>query len=195
MKEKSEIPLPVKLLIMKLGKTILYIATTLDGYVAGPHDEIDWLDRYTTVEYGFKEFLAGVGAIIMGRRSYDIGVKQKWFTQFDYGAPMFVISHERPASLSKDADFSFVTQGVEAAHMQAKAKAGDKNVWVFGGANVAQQCMQLVLVDEISIGVVPTILGDGKRLFDKVSKHIELTLIRTKRYEGDLVELTYKVNR
>jgi len=65
------------------GKTILYIATSFDGYVAGPSDEVDWMDRYKNVEYGFNDFLSGVGAIIMGRRSYDIGVEQSWFSEFD----------------------------------------------------------------------------------------------------------------
>ena len=58
-----------------MSKTILYIATSFDGYVAGPNDEVDWMDRYANVEYGFEDFLNGVGAIIMGRRSYDIGVR------------------------------------------------------------------------------------------------------------------------
>jgi dihydrofolate reductase len=62
------------------GKTILYIAISLDGYVAEPNDEIEWLNRYSNVDFGLKEFLSRSGAIIMGRRYYDIGIEQKWFT-------------------------------------------------------------------------------------------------------------------
>ena len=75
-----------------MGKTLLYIATSLDRYVAGPNDEVEWLNRYNNVDFGLKEFLSRVGAIIMGRRSYDIGVEQKWFSRFNYGAPIFVVS-------------------------------------------------------------------------------------------------------
>ena len=176
------------------AKTILYIATSLDGYIAGPNDEVEWLNRYNNVDFGLKEFLSRVGAIIMGRRSYDIGIEQKWFSQYNYGVPIFVISHQQLVSINKDAEFIFVTKGIETAHRQAKSKAEDKNVWIFGGANIAQQYLQLDLIDEISIGIAPTLLGRGKRLFDNIDKHIELTLIKTKRYEGDLVELNYKIN-
>ena len=177
----------------KMGKTLLYLATSLDGYIAGPDDEIDWLDRYSNVDYGFKEFLTGIGAIVMGRRSYDIGVEQKYFSQFDFGVPIFVVSHDEPALINKDAVFIFVTQGIETAHRQAKSKAEEKNVWVFGGANIAQQYLQLGLIDEINIGVTPTILGSGIRLFDNIGKRIELTLIKTKQYDKDLVELDYRI--
>jgi dihydrofolate reductase len=174
-------------------KTVLYIATSLDGYIAGQNDEIGWLDRYSNVDFGLKEFLSRVGAIIMGRRSYDIGVEQKWFSRFNYGVPIFVVSHEQPVSINKDAEFIFVTEGIEAAHRQAKSKAGDKNVWIFGGANIAQQYLKLGLIDEISIGITPTLLGSGKQLFDNIGKYTELTLIKTKQYE-DLVELNYRIN-
>lgn len=176
------------------GKTILYIATSLEGYVAGPNDEIEWLNRYSNVDFGLKEFLSRVGAIIMGRRSYDIGVEQKWFNQLNYGVPIFVVSHDQPVSINKDAEFIFATEGIETAYRKAKSKAGDKNVWIFGGANIAQQYLQWDLIDEISIGMAPTLLGSGKRLFDNTDKYIELTLIKTKRYEEDLVELNYKIN-
>jgi dihydrofolate reductase len=175
------------------GKTILYIATSLDGYVAGPNDEIEWLNRYSNVDFGLKEFLSRVGAIIMGRRSYDMGVELKWFSQFNYEVPIFVVSHDQPVLINKDAEFIFVTNGIETAHSQAKSKAGDKNVWIFGGANIAQQYLKLGLIDEISIGITPTLLGSGKRLFDNIGKYIELALIKTKRYEGDLVELNYRI--
>ena len=176
-----------------MAKTLLYITTSLDGYVAGPNDEVEWLNRYNNVDFGLKEFLSRVGAIIMGRRSYDIGVEQKWFSQFNYGVPIFVVSHDQPVSINKDAEFIFLTEGIEAAHRQAKSKTGDKNVWIFGGANIAQQYLKLGLIDEISIGITPTLLGSGKRLFDNISKYTELTLIKTKQYEEDLVELDYRI--
>jgi len=87
-----------------------------------------------------------------------------------------------------------VTSGIETAYRQAKSKAGDKNIWTFGGANIAQQYLQLGLIDEISIGIAPTILGSGKRLFANVDEYREIILIKTKRYEEDLVELNYHIN-
>ena len=118
------------------GKTILYIATSLDGYIAGPNDEIEWLNRYSNVDFGLKEFLSEVGAIIMGRRSYDMGVELKWFSQFNYGVPIFVISHDQSVPINKDVELIIVTKGIETAHSQAKSKARDKNVWIYGGATI-----------------------------------------------------------
>jgi dihydrofolate reductase len=111
-----------------MAKTLLYIATSLDGYVAGPNDEVEWLNRYNNVDFGLEEFLSRVGAIIMGRRSYDMGVELKWFSQFNYGVPIFVVSHDQPTSINKDAEFIFVTDGIETAHRKAKSKARDKNL-------------------------------------------------------------------
>jgi dihydrofolate reductase len=55
----------------------------------------------------------------MGRRSYDIGVEKKWFAQYDYGPPIFVVSHDKPISINKDAEFIFVTEGIEIAQWKA----------------------------------------------------------------------------
>ena len=107
---------------------------------------------------------------------------------------LLLSSHDQPVSINKYTEVIFVTEGIEAAHRQAKSKAGNKNVWIFGGANIAQQYLKLGLIDEISIGITPTLLGSGKRLFDNIGKYTELTLIKTKQYEEDLVELNYRIN-
>ena len=88
-----------------------------------------------------------------------------------------------------------VTEGIKAAHKLAAAKAGNKNIWIFGGANIAQQYAQAGLLDEIFIGLVPSILGDGKRLFEKVGKRVELQLLDAKKFDEDLVLLSYGVNK
>jgi dihydrofolate reductase len=175
------------------GQTILYIATSVDGFVAGSRDEVDWMDRYESVEYGFNDFLRSVGAIIMGRRSYDVGVDQNWFSEFDYGSPIIVVSTNTPDSISGDADFTFVTDGIEAAHEQARLKASGKNIWIFGGASIAQQYARAGLLDEIYVGIVPLILGDGKRLFEEVGKRIPLRLLDANRFDQGLVLHHYAV--
>ena len=177
-----------------MGKTILYIATSFDGYVAGPDDETEWMDPYGAVEYGYQDFLNTVGAIITGRRSYDIGVEKGWFSQFNYGSPFIVVSNDVPAKIAKDARFVFVTEGIVAAHVRAKAMAGDKNVYIYGGANLAVQYLQAGLIDEMTIGLIPVILGDGKRLFERVGKRIELELLDSRTYEKSLVMLRYSVS-
>jgi dihydrofolate reductase len=177
-----------------MGKTVLYLGISFDGCVAGPHDETDWMDPYADVEYGFNDFLDTVGSIIMGRRSYDVGVEKGWFSQFDYGSPMIVVSREMPATVSGDADFTFVTEGIEAAHGRAKEMAGDRDIYIFGGANLAARYLQAGLIDEITVGLVPIILGDGIRLFEGVDRRIELKLLDVRKADKDLVMLSYSVS-
>jgi dihydrofolate reductase len=177
-----------------MGKTALYLGISFDGYVAGPHDETDWMDPYGDVEYGFSAFLDTVGAIIMGRRSYDVGIEKGWFRQFDYRSPIVVVSREMPATVSGDADFTFVTEGLEAAHIRAKEIADDKNVYIFGGASLATQYLQVGLIDEITVGLVPIILGDGIRLFERVDRRVELRLLDVRKADKDLVMLSYSVS-
>jgi dihydrofolate reductase len=177
-----------------MGKTVLYMGISFDGYVAGPHDETDWMDPYAEVEYGFDDFLDTVGAIIMGHRSYDVGVEKGWFSQFDYRSPFVVVSREVPATVSSDADFTFVTDGIEAAHSHAKEMAGDKNIYVYGGADLAVQCLQAGLIDEMTMGLVPIILGDGRRLFERVDRPIELRLLDVRKADRDLVVVSYAVS-
>jgi dihydrofolate reductase len=178
-----------------MGKTILYIGISFDGYVAGPNDETDWMDPYGEVEYGFEGFLNTVGAIIMGHRSYEIGLERGWFSQFDYGSPIIVVAREVPSEVSQDANFTFVTEGTEAALARAKEIAGDKNIYIHGGANLAVQYLRAGLIDEMTVGVMPIILGDGIRLFEKVDKRIDLKLLDNQSYDKSLVMLRYSVSK
>ena len=108
--------------------------------------------------------------------------------------PVFVISHDIPEELPKGATpFTFVTNGIESALTQAKAAAGDKNVYVVGGANIAQQCIKAGLLDEIQLHLVPVLLGDSIRLFDHLSTEpIELESTRVIQGAG-VTHLTFRV--
>jgi dihydrofolate reductase len=72
--------------------------------------------------------------------------------------------------------------------------AGNKDIYVFGGANLATQYLQAGLIDEMTMGFVPIILGDGRRLFEKVDKRIQLKLLDVRRADKDLVMLSYSVS-
>lgn len=177
-----------------MGKVILHLAVSLDGYIAGAHDELDWLDPFVTGDYGFSEFIGNVGAIIMGRRSYDIGVEQDWFKDDTYGpSPMFVISKDVPEKISTDAEFHFVPD-IKSAYEKAQAAAGHKNIYLFGGASVFQQFLNAGLVDGINLAIVATILGKGIRLFDNLEdKRITLKQAKVVEYPEGLTCINYRV--
>ncbi len=175
--------------LMQMTKTILYIATSLDGFVAGKNDDISWLFPYNDVDYGFDEFFSHIGAIIQGRRSYEIEVQHGWETPRP--VPTFVLSHEIPEKKTpKRSDVVFTHEDIAEVLKKAK-KLTDKHIWIEGGANVAQQFLRRELIDEIVLSFVPVILGDGVRLFDNIEKQIDLSLIDIKRFDKGLVQLIY----
>src|SRR5919106_230195 len=151
------------------------MAMSLDGFIAGPNDEDHGLHDYffspagptkEVIEEGFRT----TGTIIMGRRSYEVGAAQDGFEDNPYQVPTFILTHHLPEQVAKGAEsFVFVTDRIEGALEQAKVAAGDRYVVVGGGANIAQQYLNAGLLDEIQIHLIPTLLGQGIRLFDHLS--------------------------
>jgi dihydrofolate reductase len=161
------------------------LSMSLDGFVAGPNDEIDPLHDWLfsgehETRFGFgklsKESLpvmeagiADLGAVVVGRNTYE--ASGRWDGKPLFGAPTFVVTHSPP---TEDAgEFTFVTEGVEAAIELARPAAGGKDVAVMG-AIVPQQAIRAGLVDEFVIHLIPVLLGEGKRLFDHLGGRVDL---------------------
>jgi dihydrofolate reductase len=137
-----------------------------------------------------EESMANIGATIMGRNMFG-GHPGPWNTQQPWNGwwgdnppfhhPVFVITHHQRAPLHMDGEttFTFVNQGIHAALELAQRAAGNKDIALGGGANVAQQYLAAGLVDEMEINLVPVLLGRGERLFDTVDDLHGLTLVRT----------------
>ena len=128
-----------------------------------------------------KESIRRTGAVVMGRRAYDIALGD--FTGYEYQVPIFVLTHRPPEKAAKGENdrlsFIFVTDGIASAIARAKAAAGDKDVTVVGGAQTAQACLQAGLLDEIEISFMPLLLGEGLRLFEHLGPQpIELETIK-----------------
>jgi len=124
-----------------------------------------------------KESLCSTGAVVMGRRMFsggagpwkdDPNADGWWGDDPPFGVPVFILTHHarEPVLKQNGTTYTFVTEGVEAALAQARAAAGDRNVQVSGGADVAQQYLREGLMDEVQIHIAPLLLGDGVRLFD-----------------------------
>jgi dihydrofolate reductase len=120
---------------------------------------------------------SATGAVIAGRRTYDTSVPW-WGADGPTGParlPVFVVTHNVPKEIPERSVYTFVTDGIERALQEAKTAAGDKNVTVMGGAQIAQQFIKAGLVDEISVHLVPVVFGSGTRLFEHIgSQHIQL---------------------
>lgn len=193
------------------------LSTSLDGFIAGADDSSElplgiggdrlfqWFrDGDTPSRYYpsfrmsavsaavFDEIAGSHGAAIAGRRTYDIA--DAWGGSGPLpGAPLFVVTHRVPDWVPKgDPPYTFVTEGIESAVEQARAAAGGKGVSLMG-ANVVQQCLRAGLLDEITIHLVPVVLGRGVRLLDglELGRH-EFDLLRVVDAPG-VTHLTYRV--
>ncbi|HCI81795.1 MAG TPA: riboflavin biosynthesis protein RibD [Ktedonobacter sp.] len=153
-----------------MANVIVGATLSLDGFMNDRNGSIDRLysdfEALRSTEM-LQEEIRTTGAVVMGRHSYDMA--QGNLTGYEYQVPIFVLTHHVPHTEIKGVNDSltvtFVTDGIEHAIEQAKAAAGNKQVTVVGGANTAQQCLRAGLVDEIHIGIVPVLLGEGLRFF------------------------------
>jgi dihydrofolate reductase len=121
----------------------------------------------------------------MGRHAYNMGEGD--FTDYEYQVPIFVLTHTVPEKGTRGENdhltLTFVTSGVEKVIEQATTAAGNRNVMVVGGANTAQQCLRAGLVDEIHIGIIPVLLGEGLRFFEPLANE-QMKLERTRIFES-----------
>ncbi len=187
-----------------MGKAVLDVSMSLDGYITGPNDSREqplgeggtrlheWV-RTTTPELMQGGTSATTGSIVTGRRTYDL-VDGFGGSHRIAGAPVFVLTHDVPATVPQGATpFTFVTDGIESALKQAKAAAGEKQVYVMGSASIAQQCLQAGLLDEIQLHLVPMLLGGGIRLFDHIgTKPIQLESVKVIEATG-VIHLRFRV--
>jgi dihydrofolate reductase len=167
-----------------MGKVVGGMTFSLDGFVSDSHGDVSRLYpdlgelRQTAM---LQEEIRTTGAVVMGRRSYDMGDPDSFAENYEYQVPIFVLTHHIPATKPKETDtlsVTFVTDGVESALAQAKAAAGDRDVLLIG-ASVNQQCLNAGLCDELHIGIMPVLLGDGLRLFEHLDvAHITLEKAR-----------------
>jgi dihydrofolate reductase len=180
-----------------MGKVLLDMSVSLDGFVAGPDGEPrglqDWFFSPSGGE-AVDESVRNTGAIVMGRRAYDQGDAVDGFADSPYMVEHFVLTHDVPETAAKGGmTFTFVTDGIESAIERARVAAGDRNVAVGGGASIARQCVRAGLVDEMQIHLVPVLLGAGIRLFQPPgAEGIKLEKIRVIDTPG-VTHLTYRI--
>jgi dihydrofolate reductase len=154
------------------AKVIAGMTMSLDGFVA---DETGSAGRLYTdfaalqgTPY-MEALIEATGAVIMGKRSFEMGDPDSYLGNYEFQVPIFVLTHHLPLVAPKQDErltFTFVTDGVESAVAQATAAAGDKVVQVIGGASVIQQLLRARLVDELHLDVMPALLGAGLRFFE-----------------------------
>jgi len=181
-----------------MEKLIWHTVMSLDGYIAGRDDDMDWVFG---VDGGSGETVAEVlrstGALLVGRRTQDVEDRlQPGFYGGAFSGPFFVLRHDPPAEppVVKGVTGRFLDVGIEEAVAIAREAAAGRDVVVLG-ANIARQCIEAGLVDEIIIHVAPVLVGGGIRLFERPDGD-PMRLIPTAAIEeGETTVLRYSVSR
>lgn len=173
-------------------RNIIYIATSLDGYIADAQDKLDWLFAVPNPEQddmGFSAFMQGIDAVVMGRKTFET------VCNFDgawpYDKPVFVLSRsvtELPEKLTGHG--VQLMQGDINEVLNTIRNAGYQTLYIDGGT-AAQQCLEADLIDEMVITTVPVLLGSGKPLFGTLTEPLKFIHIKTERYFEYMVKNTY----
>ena len=177
-----------------MSVTRYYTATTLDGFIADPNHSLDWLftrrqDKDGPMNYG--EFIAGVGALAMGSTTYEwildheFRDKDRSEWKWPYEMPTWVFTH-RELPVVPDAPIEFTSGEIASVHQEMVAAAGERDVWMVGGGDLAGQFADAGLLDEVIVLIAPVTLGAGAPLFprrqelqlEEVARNGDFTCVR-----------------
>jgi dihydrofolate reductase len=179
-----------------MGKVLWHTVMSVDGFIAGRDDDMDWV---FSVDGGSGETSAAIvksaGSLLVGRRTQDVEDRlQRGFYGGRFSGPFFVLRHDPPADppVVKGVAGRFIDVDIEEAVRIAREAAGGANVILFG-ANVARQCIEAGLLNEIIIHVAPVLLGEGVRLFDRVDGGTVKLRPISSVAEGETTVLRYSV--
>ena len=186
-----------------MGKIFWHVTMSLDGFLAGPNDGMDWVFGYVPLDSPetramLEEAIRSTGSVLSGRRSYNVGRKPGQRPEARkvlggaWSGPVFVLTHNAPQD-EEDSSIKFLVGGIRSAIGVARDAAGGKNVMVIG-ADIARQCIQEGLIDEIRVYLAPVLLGDGVRFFNwpGAPHAVRLDLIDSARW-GQLTNLHFCV--
>ncbi len=175
--------------------TICHHTISLDGYIAGPEDSMDWAFAYGRPTAVADETMNRLGAILAGRRWYELATERWNGVEGIYGGafagPVIVLTHH-PHDDDAHARVRFISGGIEEAVSIAQSAAGGEDVGIFG-ASLTQQCLSARLLDEIVLHVAPVLLGAGVRLFGGGGdERVELERVSVGAADG-LTDLRFRV--
>ena len=163
------------------------VAMSLDGFIAGPNGEIDWIVADPDVD--FASIYAGFETAILGRRTYEL-TQQPGAPPWPPGWDIYVVS--RTLRPSDHPSVQIIGEEIESTITHLRAKSG-RDIWLFGGGVLAASLLAMDLVDVVEIAIMPVILGAGVPFVDVVARRVPLRLTRMQRSPLGIVSLQYEV--
>ncbi|MBN4005453.1 dihydrofolate reductase family protein [Nostoc sp. LPT] len=172
-----------------MTKVTLYIAASLDGYIARSDGKIQWLSILDTEDedYGYTAFYESIDAIILGSKTYEVGLG---FDRWPYPEKKSFVFTQRNFQSDRE-DVVFVSDPVKQALANIEAQ-GFKNIWLVGGGKLINSFLQHSLIDEYIISTIPIILGGGIHLFPPSNHEEKLELINSQQYPSGLLQAHYR---
>jgi len=174
-----------------MRKVILYIATSLDGYIAKPDDDLSFLSRVQQEgqDYGYGEFIDTVDTVILGRKTYDWVMRNA--DEFSHSSiDSYIITRTPRQNIGK---IRFYSENLKELVLKLKQEEG-KNIFIDGGAEIVKELLKEKLIDQFCISIIPVLLGEGIRLFSGGHPEQNLKLINSKRFETGLIQLYYELD-
>lgn len=170
---------------------VLFIAMSLDGFIADSHGKVDWLrgqsEDIETMDT-YSAFIKDIDTVVMGWKTYHQIVTELSPEEWVYdGMAGYVVTHRQYSSTDK---IKFTSENPVDLAKRLKQENG-KDIWVCGGADIVQQLLRENLIDKFYISVIPTLLGKGIHLFGTMEQETELELIQTQNYNG-ITDLVYR---
>ena len=173
-------------------KVSVYIATSLEGFIARKNGDIDWLTGgQNDTDYGYAEFMSNIDHIVMGRNTYE---KVLTFGGWPYDKKVIVLS-SRDLTLPPE-----LTDKVEALHLSPEEllreleRRGSRHIYLDGGVTI-QRFLRARLVDELTITLIPTLIGEGLPLFGPLEQDVKLTLLKSESFKNGFVQNKYRVEK
>ena len=174
-----------------MPKVIYYVASSLDGFIATEDNRLDWLLQFgfEAFQEHYDRFIANVGALVMGGETY------RWLRTeepgtWEYRQPCWVLT-SRPETAPPETDVRFASGDVRKVLADARDAAGERDVWVVGGGNVAAQFAEAGLLDEMWVTYMPVALGSGRRLLPVSGTTAPMHLVATTQFNGGAAELRF----
>jgi dihydrofolate reductase len=182
-----------------MGIVLWHTTMSVDGFIAGPDHDMDWVFRYAFDDAAVEEVMRATGAILAGRNSFSVGERDAGTGKGSeapyegaWSGPQFVLTHRPPAEPVPGV--TFLSGDIRAAVATGLEAADGRNLEVFG-ADIARQVVEAGLMDELHVHVVPLLLGDGVRLFGRAGEPpVELEQVSS-RTNGTVTSLRYRFSR
>ncbi|HXG36656.1 MAG TPA: dihydrofolate reductase family protein, partial [Dehalococcoidia bacterium] len=173
-----------------MPNVILYIAASLDGFIATEDGGVAWLDRFqsTGEDYGYSDFYQGIGTVIMGANTYR---QELTFGEWSHPNKKVYVLSSQEMEKKPNADVEFYSGDLRQLADSIKAKT-EKDIWLAGGSQVLTAFLNQGLVDEIMLFVIPVILGVGIPLFSQISPAGPFQLLEVKSYPTGVAKLHYR---